>query len=88
MLVHVAMVDDVPQASRETSKGMPHYSWSFVQLGKLLHNKNVVENYFKILKKMLKELLRKTNLNIIFLLDVVIYCCMPQLDPQWEKWGC
>jgi hypothetical protein len=45
-------------------------------LGKLLHNKNVVENYFKILKKMFKELLQKTNLNIIFLLDVVLYCCM------------
>jgi hypothetical protein len=47
MLFHVAMVDDAAQASRETSKGMPHYSWSFVQLGKLLHKKNVVDNYFK-----------------------------------------
>jgi hypothetical protein len=25
---------------------------------------------------MFKELLQKTNLNIIFLLDVVVYCCM------------
>jgi len=70
------MVDDVAQANRETSKGMPHYSQSFIQLGKLFHEKNVIENYFKFLKKMLKELLQKTNLNIIFLLDVVDYCCM------------
>jgi hypothetical protein len=66
------MVDDAAQANREASKGMPHYSQSFVQLGKLFHDKN----YFKILKKMLEELLQNTNLNISFLLDVVVYCCM------------
>jgi hypothetical protein len=38
------MVDDAAQANRETNKGMPHYSQSFVQLEKLFHDKNVIEN--------------------------------------------
>jgi hypothetical protein len=35
-----------------------------------------VENSFGILKKNFKELLLKTNLHILFLPYVVIYCCI------------
>jgi MFS-type transporter involved in bile tolerance (Atg22 family) len=34
-----------------------------------------LKNSFGILKKMFKELLQKTNF-ILFLPDVVVYCCM------------
>jgi hypothetical protein len=36
----------------------------------------VVENSFNILKKTFKELLIKSNLNVLFFLDVVVCCCM------------
>jgi len=35
-----------------------------------------VENSFWILKQMFRELLLRTSLNILFLLDVVMCCCM------------
>jgi hypothetical protein len=35
----------------------------------------VVENNFDILKKTFRELMIKFNLNVFFLLDVVIVCC-------------
>jgi len=38
----------------------------------LSHSKVVLENNFGILKKTFKELLIKSNLNVLFLLDVVI----------------
>jgi hypothetical protein len=38
--------------------------------------RNQVENAFGMLKKMFKELLLKSNLHILFMLDVVNYCCM------------
>jgi hypothetical protein len=40
----------------------------------LCHDKKIVESYFGILENMLRELLQKTNLYIIFLLDVVVCC--------------
>jgi hypothetical protein len=42
----------------------------------LFHERVVVENSFNILKKIFKELLIKSNLNVLFLLDVVVCCCM------------
>jgi hypothetical protein len=42
----------------------------------LFHERVVVENNFDILKKIFKELLIKSNLNVLFLLDVVVCCCM------------
>ncbi len=39
----------------------------------LFCGRNVVENSFGILSKMLRELLQNTNLNVFFFLDVV--CC-------------
>jgi hypothetical protein len=36
----------------------------------------VVENAFRILKKMFKELLLQSNMHILFMFDVVTYCCM------------
>jgi hypothetical protein len=38
--------------------------------------KVVVENSFDILKKTFKELLIKSNLNVLFLPNVVVCCCM------------
>jgi hypothetical protein len=37
---------------------------------------SVVENSFGILKKSFRELLLKTNLHVIFLLSVVVCCCI------------
>jgi hypothetical protein len=42
----------------------------------LSHARITIENNFGILKKIFKELLIKSNLNVLFLLDVVICCCM------------
>jgi len=42
----------------------------------LFHERVVVENNVDILKKIFKELLIKSNLNVLFLLDVVVCCCM------------
>jgi hypothetical protein len=42
----------------------------------LFHARVVVENSFGILKKIFKELLIKSNLNVLFLLDLVVYCYM------------
>jgi hypothetical protein len=42
----------------------------------LSHARIVVENNFYILKKIFKELLIKSNSNVLFLLDVVVCCCM------------
>jgi hypothetical protein len=42
----------------------------------LFHAKVVVENSFDILKKTFKELLIKLNLNVLFLPNVVVCCCM------------
>jgi hypothetical protein len=39
----------------------------------LSRGKSVVENVFGILKKTFKELFLKTNLDILFVLDVVVY---------------
>jgi hypothetical protein len=41
----------------------------------LFRDKSVVENSFGNLKQMFWELLLKTNLNILFLPDIVIVCC-------------
>ncbi len=42
----------------------------------LSRGKSVVENVFRILKKTFKELFLKTNLNILFVLNVVVCCCI------------
>jgi hypothetical protein len=36
----------------------------------------VIENSFGILKKTFRKLLLKRNLHVLFLLDVVVYCCI------------
>lgn len=41
--------------------------------GQISHGRSVVKNSFGILKKMFKELLQKTGLNILFLSNVVVY---------------
>jgi hypothetical protein len=42
----------------------------------LSHSRVVLENNFGILKKTFKELLIKSNLNVLFFLDVVVCCYM------------
>ncbi len=69
-------------------KGYPLQSWLMVlhkQIGvcqimlkvfyngQISHGRSVVKNSFGILKKMFKELLQKTGLNILFLSNVVVY---------------
>jgi hypothetical protein len=55
---------------------MCHYVLKVLYNQRLSHAKIVVENNFGILKKTLKELAIKSNLNVLFLLDVVICYCM------------
>jgi hypothetical protein len=55
---------------------MCHYVLKVLYNKWLSHAKVVVENHFGILKKTFKELMIKSNLNVLFLLDVVIYYCM------------
>jgi len=42
----------------------------------LSQGRSVVENSFGILRMSFRELLLKTNLHVLFLLDVVICCCI------------
>ncbi len=62
--------------------GTSQTNWNLTLFATRLYNKKlcdariVVENNFGILKKIFKELLIKSNLNVLFLLDVVVCCCM------------
>jgi hypothetical protein len=42
----------------------------------LFHARITIKNKFGIFKNMFKEFFIKSNLNVLFLLDVVICCCM------------
>jgi hypothetical protein len=42
----------------------------------LCRGKSFIENSFGILKKTCKELILKTNLHVLFILDVVVCCCI------------
>jgi len=42
----------------------------------LFHARIIRKNNFGILKKMFREFFIKSNLNVLFFLDLVICCCM------------
>jgi hypothetical protein len=42
----------------------------------LCQGRSVIENSFGILKKTFRKLLLKTNLHVVFILDVVVCCCI------------
>ncbi len=56
--------------------GVHHYVFQAFFNKRLNHARVVVENNFKILKKTFWELLNKSNLNVHFLPNVVVCCCM------------
>jgi hypothetical protein len=56
--------------------GVCHTFFEALYNPQLCQGRIMVENSFGISKKMFKELLLKTNLHIVFLLDVVVCCCM------------
>ncbi len=54
-----------------------HHTILKALFNKLLNRgRSVVGNVFRILKKTFKKLFLKTNLNILFVLDVVVCCCI------------
>jgi hypothetical protein len=62
--------------------GTSQTNWNLTLYATRLYNKQlshariVVQKKFSILKKIFKELLIKSNLNVLFLLDVVVCCCI------------
>ncbi len=42
----------------------------------LCQGRSVIENSFGILKKTFRKLLLKTSLHVLFILDVVVCCCI------------
>jgi len=53
-----------------------HTIWKALYNKQLCWAKSVVENSFGILKKSFKKLLLKSHLNILFLPNVVVCCCI------------